>query len=132
MTAPAPTTNGEAMTHAIPASADDGLSAFVAVRPRLFGIAYRLLGSASDAEDVVQDAWLRYARADTTGVADLRAWLTTVTGRLCLDHLRAAYNPQSAMRYDDLFERLQGKLPSVKGNLSGHAEERQRAICGMT
>ncbi|MFF5234064.1 RNA polymerase sigma factor SigJ [Dactylosporangium sp. NPDC000521] len=63
---------------------------FSAHRDHLFGVAYRMLGSRADAEDVVQDAWLRYAGADTTGVADLRAWLTTVTGRLCLDHLRAA------------------------------------------
>ncbi len=66
---------------------DDGFSAH---RGHLFGVAYRMLGSRADAEDVVQDAWLRYAGADTSGVADLRAWLTTVTGRLCLDHLRAA------------------------------------------
>lgn len=59
-------------------------------RGHLFGVAYRMLGSRADAEDVVQEAWLRYAGADTSGVADLRAWLTTVTGRLCLDHLRAA------------------------------------------
>jgi RNA polymerase sigma-70 factor (ECF subfamily) len=59
-------------------------------RDHLFGVAYRMLGSRADAEDVVQDAWLRYAGADTSEVADLRAWLTTVTGRLCLDHLRAA------------------------------------------
>lgn len=59
-------------------------------RRHLFSVAYRMLGSRADAEDVVQDAWLRYAGADTSGVADLRAWLTTVTGRLCLDHLRAA------------------------------------------
>jgi RNA polymerase sigma-70 factor (ECF subfamily) len=63
---------------------------FSAHRQHLFGVAYRMLGSRADAEDVVQDAWLRYARADTADVDDLRAWLTTVTGRLCLDHLRAA------------------------------------------
>ncbi|MEV0130825.1 RNA polymerase sigma factor SigJ [Dactylosporangium sp. NPDC050688] len=59
-------------------------------RGHLFGVAYRMLGSRADAEDAVQEAWLRYAGADTSDVADLRAWLTTVTGRLCLDHLRAA------------------------------------------
>ncbi|MEV4139735.1 RNA polymerase sigma factor SigJ [Dactylosporangium sp. NPDC049742] len=63
---------------------------FSAHRDHLFGVAYRMLGSRADAEDVVQDAWLRYAGADTSGVTDLRAWLTTVTGRLCLDQLRAA------------------------------------------
>ncbi|WP_307844780.1 RNA polymerase sigma factor SigJ [Actinotalea solisilvae] len=58
-------------------------------RPRLVGLAYRMLGSRQDAEDAVQDAWLRLARADRSAIADLPAWLTTVTSRLCLDRLRA-------------------------------------------
>lgn len=45
---------------------DDGLSAFVSVRPRLFGIAYRMLGSAAEAEDIVQDVWLRWQTSDRT------------------------------------------------------------------
>src|SRR4051794_37947625 len=49
-----------------------------------------MLGSRADAEDVVQEAWLRYAAADRADIADLRAWLITVTGRLCLDVLRSA------------------------------------------
>lgn len=64
-------------------------AAFDAERRRLVGLAYRMLGTLSDAEDVVQDAWLRLARAGAEGVADLPAWLTTVTSRLCLDRLRA-------------------------------------------
>jgi RNA polymerase sigma-70 factor (ECF subfamily) len=59
-------------------------------RRHLFGVAYRMLGSAADAEDAVQDAWLRLQRADRSGIEDLRAWLTTVTGRICLDRLRSA------------------------------------------
>lgn len=58
-------------------------------RPRLVGLAYRMLGSRHDAQDVVQDAWLRLSRADRSAIADLPAWLTTVTSRLCLDRLRA-------------------------------------------
>ena len=63
-------------------------AAFEAERPRLKAIAARILGSAADADDVLQEAWLRLAAAD--GVDDPPAWLTTVTTRLCLDHLRKA------------------------------------------
>ncbi len=59
---------------------------FEAQRPRLTAIASRILGSAADADDVLQEAWLRLAATDD--VEDLPAWLTTVTKRLCLDHLR--------------------------------------------
>jgi len=58
-------------------------------RPRLLALAYRLLGSRADAEDVVQDAWLRWAGADTAAIADPEAWLVTATTRLGLDRLRA-------------------------------------------
>jgi RNA polymerase sigma factor (sigma-70 family) len=57
-------------------------------RPHLRAVAYRMLGSMSEAEDAVQEAWLRLARADTAEVANLGGWLTTVVGRLCLDVLR--------------------------------------------
>ena len=64
--------------------------AFEENRTHLLSVAYRLTGSVADAEDAVQDAWLRLAGADVTEVRDLRAWLTTVVGRLCLDRLRSA------------------------------------------
>lgn len=67
----------------------DGADAtFTAERPRLLGLAYRMLGSLADAEDVVQDAWLRWAGADQPAVANPAAWLTTTTTRLALDRLR--------------------------------------------
>ncbi|MGI8753418.1 MAG: sigma-70 family RNA polymerase sigma factor [Acidimicrobiales bacterium] len=59
---------------------------FEAERPRLTAIAIRILGSESDADDVLQEAWLRLSRTDD--IDDLPAWLTTVVTRLCLDHLR--------------------------------------------
>ncbi|OJA07052.1 sigma-70 family RNA polymerase sigma factor [Halomonas sp. QHL1] len=59
-------------------------------RRYLTGIAYRMLGSVSEAEDVVQDAYLRWHEADHLAVNDVRAYLTTVTSRLCLDRLRLA------------------------------------------
>jgi len=61
-------------------------------RPRLFALAYRLLGSRSDAEDIVQDAWLRWQGADTAAIRDPEGWLVTATTRLGLDRLRAIRN----------------------------------------
>src|SRR5260221_10334331 len=58
-------------------------------RPRLRGVAYRMLGSLSEAEDAVQEAWLRLNRADTSTVENLGGWLTTVVSRVCLDVLRS-------------------------------------------
>jgi RNA polymerase sigma-70 factor (ECF subfamily) len=62
---------------------------FEAHRPHLRAVAYRMLGSASEADDAVQEAWLRLDRADTSEVENLGGWLTTVVARLCLDMLRA-------------------------------------------
>ena len=60
-------------------------------RDHLMGVAYRMLGSRADAEDAVQEAWLRYAdQPDPAAIAEPRAWLTTVTARICLDVLRSA------------------------------------------
>src|SRR5262249_43812154 len=57
-------------------------------RAHLRAVAYRMLGSASEAEDAVQESWIRLGRADVTDVENLRAWLTTVVARVCLDMLR--------------------------------------------
>jgi RNA polymerase sigma-70 factor, ECF subfamily len=59
-------------------------------RPLFFSIAYRMLGSASDAEDVVQDAWLRYRNADRDAIRSPKAFATTIVTRLCLDRLKSA------------------------------------------
>lgn len=58
-------------------------------RPRLFGIAYRMLGSRSEAEDLLQDAYLRWHESDRTGIQSVAAFLVTITTRLCVDRLRA-------------------------------------------
>ncbi|MCA1655431.1 MAG: sigma-70 family RNA polymerase sigma factor [Pseudonocardiaceae bacterium] len=57
-------------------------------RTRLRGVAYRMLGSLTEADDAVQEAWLRVTRTDTSGVENLPAWLTTVVARVCLNMLR--------------------------------------------
>ena len=67
----------------------DVTEAFEEHRTRLRGVAYRMLGSLSEADDAVQEAWLRYSRADTRQVDNLGAWLTTVVARISLNMLRA-------------------------------------------
>lgn len=63
---------------------------FQQYRPRLFGLAYRMLGTPADAEDVLHDAWLRWESQDLAALEDPEAWLVTVTTRLALDRLRRA------------------------------------------
>src|SRR5436189_930425 len=58
-------------------------------RPHLRAVAYRMLGSTGEAEDAVQESWFRLSRTDSDELDNLRAWLTTVVGRICLDLLRA-------------------------------------------
>src|SRR4051812_30233571 len=62
---------------------------FEANRSHLRMVAHRMLGSAAEADDAVQEAWLRLSRSDTGEVANLAGWLTTVVGRVCLDMLRS-------------------------------------------
>ena len=62
---------------------------FEEYRPHLRAVAYRMLGTLSDADDAVQDAWLRFSRADTSEVDNLKAWLTTVVARVSLNMLRS-------------------------------------------
>jgi RNA polymerase sigma factor (sigma-70 family) len=76
-------------------------------RPRLRAVAYRMLGSLSEAEDAVQEAWLRLNRSETGAIENLSGWLTTVVSRVCLDMLRSrktrreeAIDVQGAMRDD--------------------------------
>jgi RNA polymerase sigma-70 factor (ECF subfamily) len=79
---------------------------FEAHREHLRGVAYRMLGSASDADDAVQDAWLRVSRADTDDVANLRAWLTTVVARVSLNMLRSRSSQGQRLIEGDEFVRL--------------------------
>jgi len=68
---------------------------FAEQRPRLIGLGYRLLGSLTDAEDVVQEAWMRWSRADHAALQSPAAWLTTVVSRLGIDRLRARQRDQA-------------------------------------
>lgn len=69
---------------------DDAVSAFVSVRPRLFGIAYRILASAAEAEDIVQDVWLQWQTTDRSVILDPPAFLATITTRLAINLAQSA------------------------------------------
>ena len=73
-----------------------GPAAFAALRPRLFSLAYRMLGTRADAEDVVQDAWLRWHGAGQAQVQSAEAWLVTATTRLAIDRLRSRKGERDA------------------------------------
>src|SRR5215212_4261198 len=72
-------------------------------RPHLRAVAYRMLGSLSEAEDAVQEAWLRLSRTDSSAVENLAGWLTTVVARICLNMLRSRQQRRE--------EPLEGRLP---------------------
>ena len=71
-------------------------------RLRLRGVAFRMLGSGADADDAVQESWLRLARADTSEVENLPGWLTTVVARVCLDMLRSRRSRREEPTHDDI------------------------------
>jgi RNA polymerase sigma-70 factor, ECF subfamily len=87
---------------------------FETLRPHLMSVAYRLTGTVADAEDIVQEAWLRWARQDTA-IADLRAWLTTVVSRLGLDRLRSAAHRRETYTGNWLPEPVVTGLPGSRG-----------------
>ena len=81
-------------------------------RDHLIGVAYRMLGSRAEAEDAVQEAYLRYAGTDRAAIRDLRGWLTTATGRICLDVLRSARVRREAYVGPWLPEMIVARMPS--------------------
>ncbi|WP_343994294.1 sigma-70 family RNA polymerase sigma factor, partial [Terrabacter terrae] len=83
-------------------------------RPRLRAVAYRVLGSAADADDAVQEAWLRLSRSDPDGIANLGGWLTTVVGRISLDLLRSRTSRRED-GWDDGLAELVGRGGATAG-----------------
>src|SRR5262249_52759951 len=75
---------------------DDSLSAYMRMRPRLFGIAYRILGSKAEAEDIAQDVWVRWQTADRTLVRDAAAFLVTTATRLAINVMQSARSRREA------------------------------------
>ena len=88
---------------------------FEANRTHLRAVAYRMLGSLSEADDAVQEAWLKLSRADTSGVENLGGWLTTVVARVCLDMLRSRKSrreePMGAHLPEPIVSRGEGSNP---------------------
>jgi RNA polymerase sigma-70 factor (ECF subfamily) len=87
-------------------------------RAHLRAVAYRMLGSLSDADDAVQDTWMRVSRAGTGGVANLGGWLTTIVARVCLNMLRS----RNVRHEESLEVRLPDPVISAEGNLQPEEE----------
>src|ERR687890_2516140 len=87
-------------------------------RSHLRAVAYRMLGSISEADDAVQEAWLRLSRSDTSGIENLGGWLTTVVGRVCLDMLRS----RKSRREEPLGARLPEPILSREDGLDPERE----------
>lgn len=99
---------------------------FEALRPHLRGVAYRVLGSSSDADDAVQEAWLRLSRSDVSDVASLRAWLTTVTSRVALNMLES----RGSRREDVRAEAPETAAGGVLGGGAGPLGPEDEALLG--
>lgn len=105
---------------------DDGLEAFLRMRPRLFGIAYRMLGSAAEAEDVVQDVWLRWQAVDRSLVRDAAAFLATTATRLAINVIQSA-----RMRRETGFDTWQSEPADASGDARLAAERGQALAAGV-
>jgi RNA polymerase sigma-70 factor (ECF subfamily) len=95
---------------------------FEANRSHLRGVAFRMLGSLTDADDAVQEAWIRLSRTDTSDVENLRAWLTTVVGRVCLNMLRSRKTRREAS--------LETRLPDPIVSPETGMDPEQEALLG--
>ncbi len=105
---------------------DDGLTAFLSVRPRLFGIAYRMLGSAAEAEDIVQDVWVRWQTADRSVVRDAAAFLVTTATRLAINVMQSA----RSRRETDVGPSLPEPI-DTSSDPRLEVERRQALACGV-
>src|SRR6266542_5530926 len=95
---------------------------FEANRSHLRGVAFRMLGSLTEADDAVQEAWIRLSRTDTSHVETLRAWLTTVVGRVCLNMLRSRETRREAS--------LEPHLPDLILSPEAGIDPEQEALLG--
>jgi len=116
----------ERLTYRVATCPDDGLSAFLSVRPRLFGIAYRMLASAAEAEDIVQDVWVRWQTADRSRVRDAAAFLVTTATRLAINVMRSARSRRETYVGDWLPEPV-----DTSSDPRLEAEQRQALACGV-
>ncbi len=106
-------------------------SAFQEHRPKLYGIAYRMLGTKADAEDTLQDAYVRWHQADVERVRSPEAWLTTTVAHLCIDRLRAARSKRETYVGPWLPEPLIGDEPPLPEHASERASDLSIAFLVM-
>jgi RNA polymerase sigma-70 factor (ECF subfamily) len=109
---------------------DEALAeAFEEQRGRLVAVAYRMLGSRADAEDAVQEAWLRLARHDAAAIDNLGGWLTTVVGRVCIDvppeRLAFVLHDMFAVPFEEIGQII-GRSPDAAKMLASRAVGRYR------
>lgn len=97
----------------------EDMEEFDRLRPHLVRVANRMVGSLGEAEDVVQESWLRLRRTDRAEIRDLRAWLTTVVARLALDVLTSA-----CRRHEQVQEVAAGPVGLIEGRLAGRSQGR--------
>jgi len=98
-------------------------------RTRLKAVAYRMLGSPSEADDAVQEAWLRLGRSDAGGVENLGGWLTTVVSRVCLDMLRSRTSRGEKSLEEPLGETLGARVPDpIVGRADGGDPEHEALL----
>ncbi len=101
----------------------DPTDAFEQVRPDLLRLAYRMTGGRAEAEDIVQDAWLRWNRADTSEVVNAKAWLSRTVARLSIDHLRKVKTRRETYVGPWLPEPVVTEMPTPTPKDPGHAVE---------
>jgi len=104
--------------------ADDGVSEFVRARSRLFGVAYRMLGNAAEAEDIVQDVWVRWQTTDRSRVHNPPAFLVAATTRLAINVLRSAHTRREGCAPERLLEPIDTSADPAAG------AERSEALNG--
>lgn len=109
-----------------PSSCDDGLAAFLRVRTRLFAIAYRMLGDAAEAEDVVQDVWLRWQTTNRKVVRNCTAFLAATTTRLAINVMQSA-----RARRETHFDSWQHEPADASSDPMLAAERDQALACGV-
>ena len=104
-------------------------SRFEEHRPRLRAVAYRMLGSPSEADDAVQEAWLRLDRSSSGGIENLGGWLTTVVGRVCLNMLRSRGSRREQFLGEPLGETSGARMPDpIVDREEGIDPEHQAAL----
>jgi len=101
---------------------------FEAERSHLRAVAYRMLGSQSEADDAVQESWLRLSRSDTSSIENLGGWLTTVIARVCLDMLRS----RESRREESLDEDVSDPHVNREGGIDPERLTRQPPFAQLT